>query len=476
MDARTIELAVIGELYKWWETSPEAEKYMVMWENPIFEKILKQDVEQELTRLKMFGVLYSYEWVGLSGFEEMVCKDSLLFVPSSLFGSYCSEVLLKEQIALVDLSTLNLHKLYCVACDIDESMQLNLCSCIELEGEFKNPTPLLIQWIQQRPLNERDAFVEALNYMKKMGALNRYVRIDDPHTGGPFVFEVYVRIDPFRKLKADLQNEYDKRHGSASDQKETSERQTNPPRASHVVKAEIVNPSPDIMDEVSYNQSSEQKVQEKVTTLHEDIPKYLAIFRKEADVWRILFAGKTIFLKDTLGLRYIYELLKKPRKEFDTLELLQKVQSNKTDDGAEIVLFKEGELGDMNMSLSSDDSSSEVIDEQAKMEYEKRIKQLHEKIECADKVKEKEVIQEMKQELNDLQSFLKKNTGLRGKSRKFASPSEQARTSIRNAIMRSLEKIKECNMPLYEYFKITIKTGYECMYQPPSENYPQWVL
>ena len=476
MDTRTIKLAVIRELYHGWETSPEAEQYMVMWDNPIFEKILKKDVEQELTILKMKGVLHSYEWVGLSGFEENVNKDSLLYVPSPRFGSYCSEVLLKERIALEDLSTLNLHKLYCVACDIDESMQLNLCSCIELEGEFKNPTPLLVQWIQQRPLNGRDAFVEALNYMKKMGALNRYARIDDPHRGGPYIFEVYVRIDPFRKLKTDIQNVYDKRHGSASDQKETSEQQTNPPQAINAVKAEIVNPSPDIMDEVSYNQSSEQKVREKVTTLPEDIPEYLAIFRKEEDVWRILFAGKTIFLKDNLGLAYIYELLKKPRKELDTLELLQKVQSNKTDDGADIVLLKKGELGDMNMSLSSDDSSSEVIDEKAKMEYEKRIKQLREKIERADKVKEKEVIQEMKRELNDLQSFLKKNSGLRGKSRKFASPSEQARTSIKNAIMRSLEKIKVRNMPLYEYLKTTIKTGYNCMYQPPSKNYPQWVL
>jgi hypothetical protein len=52
-------------------------------------------------------------------------------------------------------------------------------------------------------------------------------------------------------------------------------------------------------------------------------------FRKDGEVWKIIFQGKSISLKDTKGLRYIAFLTGHPRKEYHVLDLVSEVDGTR---------------------------------------------------------------------------------------------------------------------------------------------------
>jgi hypothetical protein len=77
-------------------------------------------------------------------------------------------------------------------------------------------------------------------------------------------------------------------------------------------------------------------------------------------------------------------------------------------------------------------------------------------------------------------SQLKRDTDLRGKGRLMQSQDESARTSVRNAITRALNKFNNTKnlTNLHTYLRKTITTGFNCCYDP--DKYPEievsWVL
>src|SRR5262245_40652304 len=51
----------------------------------------------------------------------------------------------------------------------------------------------------------------------------------------------------------------------------------------------------------------------------EDVP---SVFRREGDVWLVMFDGETAHLRDLKGMQYLARLLAQPRRKIHVLELV----------------------------------------------------------------------------------------------------------------------------------------------------------
>src|SRR2546421_4612112 len=114
------------------------------------------------------------------------------------------------------------------------------------------------------------------------------------------------------------------------------------------------------------------------------------VFRKEGEYWTIGYNGKSFVLKDTKGLGYLAHLLRHPAVEFHALDLAGGIGSQHDEDetsqparglphGAENLEkagIQVGSLGD----------AGEMLDEQAKAAYRRRLSDLREELEAAKEV------------------------------------------------------------------------------------------
>jgi hypothetical protein len=75
-------------------------------------------------------------------------------------------------------------------------------------------------------------------------------------------------------------------------------------------------------------------------------------------------------------------------------------------------------------------------------------------------------------ELNQILDYISQSTGLRGRARKLADPSDRARAAVTLRIKSAIQKIENVHPSLAKHFQNNIKTGTFCIYSP--ENYTQW--
>src|ERR1700736_3652683 len=101
------------------------------------------------------------------------------------------------------------------------------------------------------------------------------------------------------------------------------------------------------------------------------------IFRKEGEFWTVGYGGKAFRLKDSKGLGYVAHLLRHPGTEFHVLDLAGGIACQRDDDetgqsprglphGAE-------DLEKAGIHIGSLDDAGEMLDEQAKAAYRRRL-------------------------------------------------------------------------------------------------------
>ena len=195
-----------------------------------------------------------------------------------------------------------------------------------------------------------------------------------------------------------------------------------------------------------------------------------AIFRKEGEYWEIGYARKSFRLRDTKGLGYIAHLLRHPGVEFHVLDLVsgtagqreacESIQSVRGLPRAEEDLERGG------IQIASLGDAGEMLDEQAKLAYRRRLSELRIELEEAKEVGNVERAEEVEQEILALTSELSRAVGLGGRNRRAASASERARQSIGKTIKTVLERIAQSDAALANILSRSIKTGTFCSYLP----------
>jgi hypothetical protein len=203
-----------------------------------------------------------------------------------------------------------------------------------------------------------------------------------------------------------------------------------------------------------------------------------AIFRKEGEYWAIGYARKSFRLKDTKGLGYLAHLLRHPAAEFHVLDLVSGIAGQRNDDetnhSVQGLPRGDDDLEKAGIHITSLGDAGEMLDEQAKVAYRRRLSERREELEEAKKLGNVERAEHAEQEIDALTAELSRAVGLGGRNRRAASASERARQSIAKTIKSVLDRIAQSDGTLGDRLSRCIKTGTFCSYQPDPDLPIAW--
>jgi tetratricopeptide (TPR) repeat protein len=202
------------------------------------------------------------------------------------------------------------------------------------------------------------------------------------------------------------------------------------------------------------------------------------VFRKESEYWTVGYGGNSFRLKDTKGLGYLAHLLRHPAVEFHVLDLAGGIATKREED--EIGPSAQGlprgteDLEKAGIHVTSLGDAGEMLDEQAKAAYRRRLSELREELEEAKELGRVEHAKQAEEEMDALTRELSRAVGLGGRNRRAASSSERARQSITKTIKAVVERIVQGDAALGDIFSRCIKTGNFCSYQPDPDFPIAW--
>jgi tetratricopeptide (TPR) repeat protein len=173
-------------------------------------------------------------------------------------------------------------------------------------------------------------------------------------------------------------------------------------------------------------------------------------FRFTGEVWTLTMDGRTVHLPDTKGLRDIHHLLGRPGTDVPAVELLDP-------EGGQLVVAARRMGGDA------------VLDEEAKIQYKRRLAMLDEEIDAATERGDDQRAASLDRERAALLDELRAAAGLAGRSRRLGDETERARKTVTARIRDTLRKLDDRHPELAAHLRATISTGVTCRYQPDRE-------
>jgi hypothetical protein len=195
-----------------------------------------------------------------------------------------------------------------------------------------------------------------------------------------------------------------------------------------------------------------------------------AIFCKEGEYWTVGPVGSTFRLKHTKGLGYLSQLLRHPAAEFHVLDLAGGIAGQRDDDetgrSAHGLPRGDQDLEKAGIHVGSLGDAGEMLDEQAKAAYRRRLSELREELDEAKELGNVKRAEQAEGEIDALTSELSRAVGLGGRDRRASSASERARQSVLKTIKSVVERIAQSDARLGDIFSRCIKTGNFCSYQP----------
>jgi hypothetical protein len=178
-----------------------------------------------------------------------------------------------------------------------------------------------------------------------------------------------------------------------------------------------------------------------------------ASLRREGEMWTFEFAGRSVSIRDSKGIRYIAALLGRPSTEIHALELA----------GADPrAVFRDTR------------DAGPLLDAEAKSAYRNRLEELREDLEEATAFNDPERAAAAREEIDFLERELAAAVGLGGRDRRAASSSERARVSVTKAIRATIKRIGEHDPILGRELQGTIRTGAYCVHQPDLRHPLGW--
>ena len=177
------------------------------------------------------------------------------------------------------------------------------------------------------------------------------------------------------------------------------------------------------------------------------------VFRRDGDVWTLVYDGTTARLKDAKGLRDLGALLACPGEMIHVGELVGSAE------GAPA----QPRLG-----------GDAVLDRRAVDEYRHRLRELEEETEDADAAHDLERSTRARAERDAIVDELEAALGLGGRSRRLGDETEKARKAVRARIRLVLDRLEQQHPPLARHLRSSVRTGTFCSYEP--ERPVEWSL
>jgi hypothetical protein len=193
------------------------------------------------------------------------------------------------------------------------------------------------------------------------------------------------------------------------------------------------------------------------------LPRYEESFLlRQSDYWIIRYHGHTALLKSTRGLQCLALLLSDPGREFHVRELLARPR-----DASTVAVAAYGRVTGLCAGVP-------VLDAQAKTEYKRRLNELRQDLNEAERFNDPERKTEVQNESQMITDSLASAVGFGGRDRKSSSDAERARSAVTKSIRKAIRKIGEAIPSLGYHLASRIKTGYFCSYNPRPDRPVAW--
>jgi hypothetical protein len=164
-------------------------------------------------------------------------------------------------------------------------------------------------------------------------------------------------------------------------------------------------------------------------------------------MWVLSLDGKTVYMKDSVGLVYIARLLSEPHRDIAAVSLL----------AARAGIDPRVAAG----------SSGPILDEQARKDYGRRYTELQEELAKAEAHNDLGRVSKMQAEMEALMTELASATGLGGRDRE-QTDAEKVRKSVSMAVSRDISKIEAEHESLARHLTASISSGRVFRYSPES--------
>jgi FHA domain len=173
-----------------------------------------------------------------------------------------------------------------------------------------------------------------------------------------------------------------------------------------------------------------------------------ALFRREGELWTVVFDGETARLREVKGFTDLVRLLAAPDSDVHCLELADRAAEPAGHDA--------------------------VLDDRARREIGARAADLQREIEDADAAHDLGRAERAREELDRLVDVLTGAFGLRGRPRGLGSAVERARSTVTWRLRSAIKRIAAAHPPLGRHLENAVRTGYFCSYRP--ERQVVWTL
>ena len=117
-----------------------------------------------------------------------------------------------------------------------------------------------------------------------------------------------------------------------------------------------------------------------------------------------------------------------------------------------------------------------LLDAEAKVAYRARLDELAADLAEAQEFNDLERAAMIDAEIDALVTELSRAVGLGGRDRRAASAAERARLNVTRALRSAIDRIAAAHTELGQHFRVTVRTGSYCVYQPDPAATPPWEL
>src|SRR5262245_15167354 len=194
------------------------------------------------------------------------------------------------------------------------------------------------------------------------------------------------------------------------------------------------------------------------------------ILEQEGDVWRITYQGTTIRVRHSRGVALLRHLIQNPGEELHVQALDALVPSAGA--GGDRPPVNVGALPVDGMSLGLGDAGP-VIDDQARADYRRRLAELRNELEDAERCNDPGRAAAARVEMEQLGDELRAATGLGGRPRRASSDADRMRIAVTRRIRAAIEQLGKLDPALGEHLESSIRTGFTCCYSPVEQLRPR---
>jgi len=168
-------------------------------------------------------------------------------------------------------------------------------------------------------------------------------------------------------------------------------------------------------------------------------------------------------LRDAKGLHHILCLLREPGREFHVMDLLAMTDQLPS---TSLRTEQRSHLVSQRLSISQLPDSRPLPDRQAKAAYQRRLEELRDEVEEAERFNDPTRIGKAHAEIDFITTELATAYGVGQHARARSEEVEKARKALTNRIRTVLAKIQRLHPGLWRHLSTTLKTGTFCSYNP----------